>query len=397
MNEQIHSVSEITNEIKFTLENGFPQIAVIGEISNFTAHYSGHWYFTLKDSNAQISCTMWKSYNRGVFFKPQDGMKVIVKGSINVYPPRGSYQINTKVMMPAGEGELQAAFERLKKRLAEEGLFRDEIKKQIPRFPEKIGIITADGAAALRDLISVAGRRYPLAELIHAPAKVQGEGAAEEVVRAIERLNRYGKVDVIIVARGGGSLEDLWAFNEEIVARAIFNSKIPIISGVGHEVDFTIADFAADLRAPTPTAAMELATPNIDDIFAYLNDFLYTSQIKISDYLKNKQSTVEQILSSYGFRRNIDSVYNRLQYVDNLFTGVKNSVDGKIQKWNYKINLSKKTIEAADIKKNLKKGYSIVRQNGKIINSVAKIKEDENLNLELYDNKIELEKWQLKK
>ncbi len=396
MNEQIQSVSEITDEIKFTLEENFRQVSVIGEISNFTAHYSGHWYFTLKDSNAQISCTMWKSYNRGVFFKPQDGMKVIVTGSVNVYPPRGSYQINTKVMTPAGEGELQAAFERLKRRLAEEGLFREELKKPIPRFPRKIGIVTADGAAALRDLISVASRRYPLAELIHAPAKVQGEGAAEEIVAAIEKLNRYGKVDVIIVARGGGSLEDLWAFNEEIVARAIFASKIPVISGVGHEVDFTIADFVSDLRAPTPTAAMELATPNSDDIFAYLNDFLYTSQIKINDYLNSKKSTIEQILSSYGFRKNIDSVYNRVQYVDNLFTGIKNSVNRKTQNWNYKINLANKTIEAADVKKNLKKGYSIVRQNEKILNSAKQLSPDNNINIEFYDDKIELEKWRQK-
>ncbi len=397
MNEELLSVSDITSEIKFTLENSFSEVSVIGEISNFTAHYSGHWYFTLKDSDAQISCTMWRSYNGKVFFKPQDGMKVILKGSINVYPPRGTYQINTKVMLPAGEGELQAAFERLKRKLAEEGLFDEKLKKPIPRFPERIGIVTADGAAALRDLLSVAERRYPIATLIHSPAKVQGEGAAGEIVKAIEKLNSYGKVDVIIVARGGGSLEDLWAFNEEEVARAIFASKIPVISGVGHEVDFTIADFVADLRAPTPTAAMEMATPNSEDIFAYLNDFLYTSQIKITDYLNGRKSSVEQVLSSYGFRKNIDFIYNRVQYVDNLFSSIKNVTENKLRSFDYIINLSKKTIEAADVKKNLKKGYSIVRQKNKILNSSEKIEGNNIINIQFFDKEIELEKWQIKK
>jgi exodeoxyribonuclease VII large subunit len=397
MSEQILSVSEITNEIKLTLENSFSDVTVIGEISNFTAHYSGHWYFTLKDSNSQISCTMWRSLNSKVFFKPQDGMKVIVRGNINVYPPRGSYQINARMMQPAGEGELQAAFERLKRKLAAEGLFDESLKKQIPQFPETIGIVTADGAAALRDLLSVAERRYPIARLIHAPAKVQGEGAAEEIAAAIDALNRYGKVDVIIVGRGGGSLEDLWAFNEEVVARAIFNSKIPVVSGVGHEVDFTIADFVADLRAPTPTAAMELVTPNQEDIFAYLNDFLYTSHSKIVDYLGNKNYQVEQILSSYGFRKNIDFINTRAQYIDGLFSEINNSVSDKIKDLTHRVSLAKRTIDSADIRKNLKKGYSIVKQDGIIITDSEKITSDKNINIQFYENEIELEKWQLKK
>jgi exodeoxyribonuclease VII large subunit len=340
---------------------------------------------------------MWRSLNSKVFFKPQDGMKVIVRGNINVYPPRGSYQINARMMQPAGEGELQAAFERLKRKLAAEGLFDESLKKQIPQFPETIGIVTADGAAALRDLLSVAERRYPIARLIHAPAKVQGEGAAEEIAAAIDALNRYGKVDVIIVGRGGGSLEDLWAFNEEVVARAIFNSKIPVVSGVGHEVDFTIADFVADLRAPTPTAAMELVTPNQEDIFAYLNDFLYTSHSKIVDYLGNKNYQVEQILNSYGFRKNIDFINTRAQYIDGLFSEINNSVSDKIKDLTHRVSLAKRTIDSADIRKNLKKGYSIVKQDGIIITDSEKITSDKNINIQFYENEIELEKWQLKK
>ncbi len=271
------TVSELTKQIKQTLEDGFSQISVEGEISNFKAHVSGHWYFNLKDANAVISCTMWKGLNSYVFFTPQDGMKIIVNGKISVYPPRGSYQIDVKSMKPAGVGELQAAFEKLKQKLSDEGLFDKEHKKEIPLFPEKIGIVTAIDGAAFRDMISVAKRRYPLAELIIAPSKVQGSGAAETIVESLERLNERDDIGVIILGRGGGSIEDLWAFNEEIVARAVYKSKIPVIAGIGHEIDFTIADFVADLRAPTPSAAMEIATPNMQEIIAFINEFSYNS------------------------------------------------------------------------------------------------------------------------
>ena len=270
--DQIFSVSEITKSIKFILESTFEKISIEGEISNFKAHGSGHWYFNLKDEGAVINCTMWKGVNNYVFFTPEDGMKIIVTGRITVYPPRGSYQIDVRSMKPAGVGELQAAFERLKKKLFEEGLFDEESKKAIPTFPKKIGLITAADGAAVKDMISVAERRFPLVELLIAPTKVQGAGAAENIVNNIRKLNLLKDIDVIILARGGGSIEDLWAFNEEIVARAIYKSKIPIISGVGHEVDFTIADFVADLRAPTPSVAMELATPDIEELKNFIKD-----------------------------------------------------------------------------------------------------------------------------
>lgn len=285
----ILTVSELTTSIKSTLEENFNDLNLVGEISNYKAHPSGHWYFTLKDSGAQISATMWKGVNSSVFFTPQDGMKIIVKGRITVYPPRGNYQIDVRSMKPAGEGELQAAFERLKRKLSDEGLFDVKYKKEISKFSQKIGIVTGSSTAALKDMISVAERRFPLVELVIAPARVQGEGAAEEIVQSIKSLNKQDDIDLIIIARGGGSLEDLWAFNEEIVARAIFNSRIPIISGVGHEVDFTIADFVADLRAPTPTAAMELATPDKTDIFAFINEFFYYSSGSLSDKIKKEK------------------------------------------------------------------------------------------------------------
>ncbi len=397
MFDEILTVSQITGEIKFALENSFPSVKVLGEISNFKAHGSGHWYFTLKDADAAISCAMWRSYNAGVFFTPQDGMKIVVEGAINVYPPRGTYQINVRKMSPAGEGELQAAFERLKRKLKAEGLFDERFKKPIPKFPQVIGIVTAEGAAALRDMISVAKRRYPLVKLVHAPARVQGEGAAEEIVLAIKKLNEIEEIDVIIVGRGGGSLEDLWAFNEEIVARAIFDSQKPVISGVGHEVDFTIADFTADLRAPTPTAAMELATPNAEEIFGFLDDFLYTSKLSLKGFIADKRSQVAQILNSYGFRRVKDRTMNYYQHIDSLLLNNERAVKNKIQKLSHKIELARKTIAGADVKRNLRKGFAIVRQNGAILNSADAADENSALSVQFYDKNLEIEKWQRKK
>ncbi len=397
MFDEILTVSQITGEIKFTLENSFPSVKVLGEISNFKAHGSGHWYFTLKDSDAAISCAMWRSYNAGVFFTPQDGMKIVVEGAINVYPPRGTYQINVRKMSPAGEGELQAAFERLKRKLQAEGLFDERFKKPIPRFPQTIGIVTAEGAAALRDMISVAKRRYPLVKLIHAPARVQGEGAAEEIVAAIEQLNGIAEIDVIIVGRGGGSLEDLWAFNEEIVARAIFASRKPVISGVGHEVDFTIADFVADLRAPTPTAAMELATPDKNELFGFIDNFLYTSKLSLEGFIADKRSQIAQILNSYGFRRVKDRAMNYYQYIDNILSNNESVVRRKLENYRHEIELARRTIISADVKRNLRKGFAIVRQNGKVIISADAADENKALSVQFFDKNLEIEKWRRKK
>ena len=397
MFEEVYTVSQLTGEIKFTLENAFPHVKVLGEISNFKAHGSGHWYFTLKDADAAISCTMWRSYNAGVFFTPQDGMKIVVEGAINVYPPRGSYQINVRKMSPAGEGELQAAFERLKRKLKAEGLFDEKFKKPIPKFPQVIGIVTAEGAAALRDMISVAARRYPLVKLVHAPASVQGEGAAEEIAKAIERLNALEEIDVIIVGRGGGSLEDLWAFNEEIVARAIFASQKPIISGVGHEVDFTIADFVADLRAPTPTAAMELATPNADEIFGFLDEFLYNSKLSLKGFIESKRAEISGILNSYGFRKVKDRTMNYYQTIDNLLLDNERLVKRRIERLKHKIELAKRTVAAADVSRSLKKGFSIVRQEGKILTAADEADENKELNITFYDKNLDIAEWRRKK
>ena len=315
--EKAISVSELTNYIKRVIEENFEQVRIIGEISNFKAHASGHWYFTLKDKNAQISCTMWKGLNNYVFFTPQDGMQIVVTGKITVYPPRGNYQLDVKSMKPVGEGELQKAFEQLKRKLFDEGLFDDEHKRPIPKFPAKIGIVTGTDTAALKDMLSVAERRYPILELIIAPTRVQGEGAAEQIAASIENLNQHKDIDLIIIARGGGSLEDLWAFNEEIVARAIYKSKIPIISGVGHEIDFTITDFVADLRAPTPSAAMEIATPNKDEIIDFLEEISDNNKNYISEKIENLKYELNYLNKSYGFKNITNLINTKKQTIDN--------------------------------------------------------------------------------
>jgi exodeoxyribonuclease VII large subunit len=291
------TVSEITKEIKQILEDGFTNVSIIGEISGFKAHVSGHWYFSLKDSNAIISCTMWKSMNNHVFFTPQDGMKVIVSGKITVYPPRGNYQVDVRSMRPSGAGELQAAFELLKQKLAAEGLFDQQYKKPIKAVSKKIGIVTAIDGAAFQDMKSVAERRFPLVELVVCPSRVQGTGAAENIAANIKELNTYKDIDVIILARGGGSIEDLWAFNEEIVAEAIFRSQIPIVTAIGHETDTCIADFVADLRAPTPSAAAEIVTAEK----AQKLDFLRSVRRTLSNTLRHK--TNEERARWAGFAR----------------------------------------------------------------------------------------------
>jgi len=382
------SVSDITNLIKLTLEENFEQISVIGEISNFKNHSSGHWYFTLKDSGAQIACTMWKGINNYVFFSPQDGMRVILTGRITVYPPRGSYQMDVRSMKPAGEGELQAAFERLKKKLFEEGLFDEQYKKELPVFPQKIGIATAATGAALRDMISVATRRFPLVELVVAPCLVQGEGAAKTIVESIKQLNALKDIDVIIVGRGGGSIEDLWPFNEEIVARAVFNSKVPIISAIGHEVDFTISDFVADKRAPTPSVAMEIATPNTQDLIAAIEDFVDASTENIEFIIDKYRERVRNAINSYGFK-NADNIINiKKQYLDNLIYKISGSIDKTVLDKKHKLSVLSALLEQHNVDKTLKKGFAIVKQDGRYVKRAEMFQKDKQSVLKFYDDEI---------
>ncbi|MBA4406640.1 exodeoxyribonuclease VII large subunit [bacterium] len=390
MAETVLSVSEITGLIKQTLEENFSEVGVIGEISNFKAHVSGHWYFTLKDANAQISCTMWRGVNNYVFFTPQDGMKVIIGGRITVYPPRGGYQIDVRTMKPAGVGELQAAFEKLKQKLAAEGLFDEQFKKPIPKFPKKIGVVTAIDGAAFQDMKSIASRRYPLVEIIIASCKVQGDGAAEEIAKNVKLLNQQKDIDLIIVGRGGGSLEDLWAFNEEIVARAIFDSKIPVISAVGHEIDFTISDFVADLRAATPSAAMELATPSKDELFAFIDEFSYYFPEKMQEIITNRREEISKLLLSYGFRIPQDLISNKSQQLDNLIYRFQSNYETKLLAVKNRLALLESKVQFHNVDNVLKKGFVIVRQNEKFITRKKNLVHEESFEIKFYDGEVKI-------
>jgi exodeoxyribonuclease VII large subunit len=291
----VYTVSTLTAEVKAVLEDGFSAVWVEGEVSNFKHHTSGHMYFTLKDAEAQIRAVMFRGNNRLLKFQPKDGLAVLVFGTVTVYERRGEYQINVEFMEPKGVGALQLAFEQLKARLEAEGLFDAARKRPLPRLPRKVGIITSPTGAVIRDMLTIIGRRFPgLAILIH-PVQVQGEAAVPEIAAALARLGRRPDLDVLIVARGGGSLEDLWAFNEEVVARAIAISPIPVISAVGHETDVTIADFVADLRAPTPSAAAELVVAQRDELRLRVDELAARTQSVIQSALAARRERVQML------------------------------------------------------------------------------------------------------
>ncbi len=304
----ILSVSQLTDQLRGIVEEKFPAVWVEGEISNFRLYSSGHAYFTLKDENAQLRAVLFRTRTRRLRFEPGDGQHVIAFGSLEVYAQRGEYQLVVELLEPRGLGALQLAFEQLKQRLGAEGLFDATRKRPLPRFPRKIGVVTSPSGAALRDILRIIGRRFAGLHIVIAPCRVQGEGAGEEIAQGIANLNRLGDVDVIIAGRGGGSLEDLWAFNEEVVARAIAGSKTPVISAVGHEVDVTIADFVADLRAPTPSAAAELVVREKQAIV----DGLDALRVRLDRAVRRPLSDLE---------RRVDDARSRLDHAGRVAHG----------------------------------------------------------------------------
>jgi exodeoxyribonuclease VII large subunit len=325
------TVSELTARIRDLLTKNFTEVAVEGEISNCRAAQSGHFYFTLKDEKAQVRCVWFKQQMRGVKIRPEDGLKCSVRGSISVYEARGEYQIYVESMEPVGRGALQLAFEQLKKRLQAEGLFDARHKKPLPVLPSRIGLITSPTGAAVRDVVRVLRRRFPNVHLTLFPVRVQGEGAAAEIVKAVKFFNQREMVDVLIVGRGGGSMEDLWAFNEEIVARAIFASKIPVISGVGHETDFTIADFVADMRASTPSAAAEIVVQTrreFDTHVASLRDAL-AEQMRYRILVSSRR--VHELAGRRGFRRPLDLLRQQRQRADELTSRVALGLKARLE------------------------------------------------------------------
>jgi exodeoxyribonuclease VII large subunit len=385
---QALSVSDITRQIKASLEQRFGRIWVQGEISNFKHHTSGHMYFTLKDESAQISAVMWRSRIASLLFTPEDGMKVIARGGITVYPPRGNYQIDVEQLTPVGLGELQVAFERLKRKLAAEGLFDESSKRPLPRFPSRIGIITSETGAALQDLRTVLARRFPSIDVVLLPVRVQGVGAAEEIAEALHRMNRYGGADVIIVARGGGSLEDLWAFNEEIVARAIAASRTPVVSAVGHEIDFTIADFVADLRAPTPSAAAEMVVPDRNEILDVLRNYEYTMRQEALQLIEGHRARVNGLVSSYELNRPKDMVREFAQKLDELTRVHAMHTSHLFDRTKQSYDALRKRLAGVSPEGILQRGYAIVRRGDAVISRARLLHHEDETTLQFQDGSV---------
>lgn len=365
------TVYQLTVQIKETLETSFPSVWVQGEISNFTDHSSGHIYFTLKDEKSQIKCTLWK-WQRGVLrFMPENGMKVVVLGSVRLYEKGGQYQINIGAMEPLGIGSLQLRFEKLKEKLLTEGLFDDSRKRPLPRFPEAIGVVTSETGAALHDIVSVLTRRMPGIRIVVRPALVQGEGAAQDIASAIEEFNAYGGVDVLIVGRGGGSLEDLWAFNEEVVARAIVASGIPVVSAVGHEVDFTIADFAADLRAPTPSVAAELVAPSRDELVLKVKSLTDALALNLKGILDMARERLKRLAESPVFTRPHIMIEGFVQRLDDLVKILDLNFDQVISLTRSRLKNAAEKLELLSPLKTLVRGYSITRREEGIVTDIG--------------------------
>jgi len=391
MNEYILSISELTKNIKSILEGNFPDVWVKGEVSNLRIPSSGHMYFTLKDENSQIRAVMFRSRFAFLQCKLEDGMKVVVHGAVTVYEKRGEYQILVKELQPAGIGSLYVALEQLKQRLKKEGLFDPGHKKPIPMIPQRVGIITSPTGAAIRDILNIITRRFYNIEVLINPVRVQGKEAPGEIVQAIKEFNKLDKkIDVLIIARGGGSIEDLWAFNDELVARAIFDSKIPIISAVGHETDFTIADFVADMRAPTPSAAAELVVKNKEELNEILNSFLIrlknTINAQLSQFLARLQRCQQSPVFLYPyqnilqFQQRVDDAVNTL-----LLLGAHMME----QKKSYLQNLSDRLTTLSPLAI-LSRGYSITCKfpSEELIKDVSQVKIDDDLKIRVYQGQM---------
>lgn len=348
--KHVWRVSELNLRICDLLENEFRDLRVEGEVSNFRAAQSGHLYFTLKDEKSQIRCVCFRDQVRGLKFRPEDGLHVTVRGSVSVYEPRGEYQIHVSHIEPVGLGALQLASEQLKKTLAAEGLFDAERKKPLPALPRRIGIVSSPQGAAIRDILRVLRRRFPNLHVILYPVKVQGEGAAEEIVRAIRHFNRAVLVDVMVVARGGGSFEDLWAFNEEIVVRAIAASEIPIITGIGHETDTTIADFAADVRAPTPSAAAEIVVHTRAEFEKHIADCSRQLVQRMRYLFLEKRHRLRDLAMHRAFRRPEDLVRRTRQRLDDMNAALGTGLRGRLDEGRQRMKMASARMEFFDLR-----------------------------------------------
>lgn len=412
MNNNYITVGALTRYIKYKIDNdlNLQEVYIKGEISNFKRHSRGHFYFTIKDEESRISAIMFSSQTSKVAFEPVDGTKVLVKGRISVFEQTGNYQIYVSEMMEDGVGNLYALYEKLKQDLKKEGLFDESHKKKIPAIPSRVGVVTAPTGAAIRDIISTINRRFPLCEVYLFPSLVQGNEAKEDIVKKIEIADTYD-LDTLIVGRGGGSIEDLWAFNEEIVARAIYNCKTPVISAVGHEVDFTIADFVADVRAATPTGAAEIAVPDKSELKKLIKQLELRSSKNINNIINHNKTILEKIKTSY-ILKNPMSIYEIKEQklsntIEKLNSYITNYLDNKTIRLNnikesYILSNPSKIYENKQNKYNhlieklevlnplntLKRGYSITKIDNKVVTDIKKVKKDDKLNISIKNGEI---------
>lgn len=388
MEPKIATVSQINGYIKKIFDSNIilNDIWIKGEISNFKLHHSGHMYITLKDDGGVLKAVMFKSAAAGLTFRPEDGMKVLARGRISVYEAGGAYQLYVNELIPDGVGELYIAYEQLKKRLEEEGLFSAEHKKPLPQYPERVGVITAATGAAVRDIINVITRRYPAAEIILFPALVQGAGAAATICRGLEYFNDTDSVDVIIAGRGGGSIEDLWAFNEECVARAIYASSIPVISAVGHETDFTIADFVADMRAPTPSAAAELAVPSQTELYSRI----MINKSRISNAMTKRLTAERKNLNNLQPRSPMSRIQDEYIRIDNLTKQMEKNFKIKLISKGEQLGTLAAKLDALSPLKVMTRGYAIpMDEDGGIIKSAKELMSGAEFDLKMADGTVE--------
>ena len=420
MDDKYLSVTALTRYIKYKIDNDIhlQEVYLRGEISNFKAHTRGHYYFTIKDETSRISAIMFSFNASKLKFLPEDGMKILVKGKISVFESTGNYQIYVEEMMEDGIGNLHIAFEQLKKKLEDEGLFDQKHKKPIPKIPMKVGIITASTGAAIKDILSTIKRRFPICKTILFPCLVQGELAKDDIVKKLDIADNY-RLDVIILGRGGGSIEDLWPFNEEIVARKVFSCKTPIISGVGHQIDFTICDFVADVRAETPTGAAERAVPKLSDLLLEINNFEIRCTNSIKRILDNNKLRLKKLKESYVLKnplgmyeikeQKLDNIIDKLNTIINTIIYTNKSkleiIEGSIifkdpeVLYSDKLKKTNHLIEKLEILNPLnalKRGYSIAKKDDKCINSIKGLKKDDNINIIIKDGEVKAKVMEVK-
>ena len=380
----ILTVSQLNTYAKSVIDqdSNLNNVFVSGEISNFVDHYrSGHLYMSLKDNNASIKSVMFAGNASRLKFKPENGMAVIIRGRVSIYERDGQYQLYIDDMQPDGIGSLSLAFEQLKERLSQEGLFAQEHKKQIPQMPSRIGVISSPTGAAVQDVLNVLGRRFPLAKIVFAGVKVQGDGSAEQIFKAIDKMNELNAADVIIIARGGGSAEDLWEFNNEKLAYTIYNSHIPIISGVGHETDFTICDFVADLRAPTPSAAAELVVPDANQQYFYISSLKSTMDSFINEKLFDCESNFAKLYESDVLTNPVSIIDNCEDYLNSLAELINENINLKIENFSNKFSILCSSLDNLSPLKVLARGYSMVKKNNSVVSSVDDIENNDEIEI----------------